>query len=139
VPDALLEVWQADFQGRFVDSPLVACGTTNESFQGFARMPTDERGSFHFRTVRPGAVPLPNGAFQAPHIVVLLLMRGILRHLITRIYFADDPLNDADPVLTAVPMERRCTLLAQPMDERSGLYRWDICLQGDDETVFFAY
>ncbi len=139
VPDAQLELWQADDKGRFAGFDPGESGATAEDFQGFARIPTDERGVFRFHTIRPGTVVTLEGTSQAPHIVVLLFMRGLLKHLVTRIYFANDPRNTGDPVLLTVPPERRQTLLAEPTAEQPEQYRWDIRLQGENETVFFAY
>ena len=133
VPDALLELWQADDLGRFAGHDEVS-----EGFGGFARVPVDEHGGFHFRTVYPGSVAGPDGTLQAPHIVVMLSMRGLLKHLYTRIYFAGDALNEGDPILTAVPVDRRGTLLAHEV-EGSKQYRINIYLQGETETVFFEY
>jgi protocatechuate 3,4-dioxygenase alpha subunit len=142
VPDAQLELWQADAKGRFAGldpSDPSEHGPASPGFQGFARVPTNEEGAFHLHTVRPGAVTGPSGTLQAPHIVVLLSMRGLLRHLFTRIYFSNEPLNTSDPVLLAIPPERRPTLFAQPIEGQPQSYRLDIRLQGENETVFFMY
>ena len=123
VSDALIEIWQADAEGRY--------GT---DFPGFGRAPTDEAGVFHFRTIRPGPVPGPGNRLQAPHIAVGVLGRGLLKRLVTRLYFADAPENAADPILDLVPAERRPTLIAR----RDGtVWRFDIVLSGPGETVFF--
>jgi len=92
-------------------------------------------GTFAFDKVKPGRVPGPNGTLQAPHIVVAIHMRGILQHLFTRIYFADEASNATDPVLGLIEDKRRATLVAQRVGENQ--YRWDIAMQGDNETVFF--
>ena len=140
VPDAQLEVWQADSEGRFIGFDTGQPGVVAEGFAGFARIPTDRDGGFRLHTVRPGVVAGPGGVSQAPHIVVLLSMRGLLRHLITRIYFENDARNAFDPILLAVPEERRHTLVATLADSQLvKKFQWDIHLQGDDETVFFAY
>ena len=111
VPDGLLEAWQGD---------------------QFARSRTDPEGMFHFLVRKPGAGP--NG--QAPHLNVTVFARGLLRHLTTRLYFPDEePANSADPVLRLVDADRRGTLLAR---DDGGVLRWDVHLQGEDETVFFA-
>jgi protocatechuate 3,4-dioxygenase, alpha subunit len=121
VPDALIETWQADPQGRY---------QTSSDFRGYGRCPTDEDGTFHFVTVKPGAV---DG--QAPHIEVILFARGLLLHLVTRIYFPDEEAaNAADPALLAVDPERRSTLIAH---KDGDTLRFDIRLQGEHETVFF--
>lgn len=138
VPDAFLELWQADSEGRY--SGFDTGGQpSSENFTGFARVTMDDRGQFRFCTIKPGSVTNPDGSPEAPHIVALLFMRGILRHLHTRIYFGDEAANSSDSVLRAVPPERRFTLLAQPIEGEQKHYRWNIHLQGDDETAFFAY
>jgi protocatechuate 3,4-dioxygenase alpha subunit len=137
VPDALLEIWQANRSGRYdhpddarEDPPL------EEGFRGFGRVETGEDGRFEFVTVKPGPVPAPDGEQQAPHIMVSVLARGLLKRLATRIYFGDEPeANAADPVLSSVEADRRETLVAAVEGESA--YRFDIRLQGADETVFF--
>ncbi len=93
--------------------------------------------SAYFETIKPGHVPGSDGTMQAPHLVVSVLARGILRRLPTRIYFAGDPANEKDPVLALVPKERRETLVAQPVANQPGAWRFDIHLSGENETVFF--
>ena len=135
VPDAMIEIWQADGAGRY---PGSAAGP-NSGFRGFGRAACDAAGAFAFRTVKPGAVPGPAGRPQAPHVDVGIFARGLLRRLFTRLYFADEPSTEADPILALVAPDRRATLIAR-RDEAAGdppLYRLDICLQGDRETVFF--
>ena len=136
VPDAIIEIWQADHQGRYAH-PADGRPLTSNSFRGFGRCPTDKDGGFAFDTVKPGTVPGPGGSTQAPHINVGLFSRGLLKRLFTRIYFAGEPANAADPVLALVPADRRDTLLAKPDAARPGLFRFDIRLQGGNETVFF--
>jgi protocatechuate 3,4-dioxygenase, alpha subunit len=134
VPDAVIETWQADPDGRYnhPDDPRSA-GT---GFRGFARAATDEGGVFAIHTVKPGAVPGPGGATQAPHLAMSVLARGLLNRVVTRVYFADEAgLNAADPVFSDLPEGRRATLLAEPAGDG---YRFDVRLQGEDETVFFA-
>lgn len=128
VPDAMIEIWQADGEGRFATAPPPG------SFVGFGRAETDDEGRFCFRTVKPGSVLGPEGAMQAPYIAVGIFARGLLTRLVTRIYLADEPANEADPILALVPEARRATLLARPIEE--GAYRFDVRLQGPDETVF---
>lgn len=136
IPDILIETWQADPEGRFADLHGHGGPSQLDGFRGFARVGfEDGDGSFEIVTVKPGRVPGPGGVLQAPHIDVSVFARGLLHRCVTRIYFADEPdANATDPVLSAVPVQRRETLLAQP-DERG--YRFDIRLQGPGETVFF--
>ncbi len=140
VDDAMVEVWQSDGDGRFCH-PLDRWVDWDErGFIGFGRVATDLDGSFRFRTVLPGPVPAPTGALQAPHLNVHVFARGLLDRLMTRIYFDGDPRNADDPVLRSCEPRRRATLIATPYgaDEGAPRYRFDIRLQGDDETVFFA-
>ena len=133
--DALIEIWQADAQGRYAH-PADPRGS-NSSFKGFGRVGTgtDPEFRFVFDTVKPGRVD----SAQAPHINVIVMMRGVLNHLFTRIYFPDEAAaNAADPVLNAVPAERRHTLIAKRGENSTGgiVYRFDIHMQGPNETVF---
>ncbi|MGD9988755.1 protocatechuate 3,4-dioxygenase subunit alpha [Pseudonocardia sp.] len=126
--DAVVETWQADPDGHF-DHPDSAAGS---AFRGFGRCPTDGDGHWEIRTLKPGPV---DG--QAPHIDVSVFARGLLDRVVTRIYFPDEAAaNATDPVLATVPAERRATLVA--VDTGRGDLRFDIRLQGEDETVFFA-
>ncbi|MBR1288857.1 protocatechuate 3,4-dioxygenase subunit alpha [Bradyrhizobium ottawaense] len=135
VPDCMLEIWQADAQGRFAD-PQDKRALPNASFRGFARCGTDKDGYYAFETIKPGTVPDPDGKPQAPHILLAVFGRGMLRHLYTRIYFSDEAGNAADLVLALVPTERRPTLTAV-REAGKPVYRLDLRLQGDNETVFF--
>ena len=101
-------------------------------------MPTDDQGKFRFTTIKPGRVAAPRGGLQAPHINVLILMRGMLKQLITRIYFPGDPANADDAVLQSVPQARRETLIAKPVARQARrAIEWNVVLQGAGETVFF--
>jgi protocatechuate 3,4-dioxygenase alpha subunit len=135
VPDAMIEIWQADGAGRDPGSEPGA----NTSFRGFGRAATGKDGSFGFTTVKPGAVPGPDGRPQAPHINVGVFARGMLKRLFTRIYFEGEPGNASDPILNLVPVDRRATLIAGRKESAGGLpiHVFDIRLQGDGETVFF--
>jgi protocatechuate 3,4-dioxygenase alpha subunit len=137
VPDAVLEVWQANGRGRYAHPEDTRDLPLEKDWFGFGRIPTDGQGRFQFTTIKPGPVPGPKGQMQAPHIVVLVGMRGLLRHLLTRIYFPSEAANREDPILGLVPEERRHTLIARP-GQGSGL-EWNIVLQGTNETVFFSY
>jgi protocatechuate 3,4-dioxygenase, alpha subunit len=137
VPDALVEVWQANAHGRYRHPADEGPAPLDRSFTGFGRSGTDAAGAFWFETVKPGATPFPGGGSQAPHLVVTVFARGLLNHAVTRLYFAGDPALASDPVLGLVPESRRETLLAQPLDAGGRTYRFDIVLQGARETVFF--
>jgi len=133
----MVEIWQADGDGRYPGDGTA--GRPNSGFFGFGRAACDEAGEFAFRTVKPGAVPGTGGRLQAPHVDVGIFARGLLRRLFTRIYFPDEPANQADPILALVAADRRATLIAQRDGTADGLplYRFDIALQGAQETVFF--
>jgi protocatechuate 3,4-dioxygenase alpha subunit len=137
VGDALVEIWQANAHGRYAhpednqDKPLEA------GFKGFGRVATDDDGRFRFTSIKPGRVPAPGSGLQAPHLNVTIFMRGMLKQLLTRIYFPGDPANAEDPVLSSVPAARRETLIARPVGDRAGALRFDVVLQGAGETVFF--
>src|SRR5262249_37999362 len=134
VPDGMIETWQADPDGGFghPDDPR---GATANGFRGFGRSLTDSDGRFAIPTVKPGPLPAQDGGPEAPHLDVSVFARGLLDRLVTRIYFPGDPANDTDPVLSTVDPARRATLVAESTVEG---YRFDIRLQGPDETVFFA-
>jgi protocatechuate 3,4-dioxygenase alpha subunit len=136
INDAMIEIWQADSQGRYA-SPRDR-RRPNAKFKGFGRSATDKDGMFGFDTIKPGPVPGPNGKAQAPHIVFCIFSRGMLRQIYTRLYFSDEAANGADPILGLVPADRRQTLIATK-ETRGGqpLYRFDIRVQGENETVFF--
>jgi protocatechuate 3,4-dioxygenase, alpha subunit len=137
VVDAMLEIWQADAAGRYAH-PADRRALPNAAFKGFGRAGTDGDGRFGFATIKPGAVPGSDGTLQAPHIAVVVFSRGMLTHVFTRIYFADEAANAADPILGLVPADRRPTLIARREDHGGQpTYRFDIRLQGDGETVFF--
>ena len=138
VPDAMVEIWQANAAGRYrhpadtrADLPV------DETFTGFGRCGTDDEGWFEFLTVKPGPVPGPNSSTQAPHIDVSVFARGLLKRLVTRIYFPDEEAaNEADAVLSSITeAEGRASLIGRHSD---GGLRFDICLQGDRQSVFFA-
>jgi protocatechuate 3,4-dioxygenase alpha subunit len=132
VPDALVEIWQADEDGGLEQGPGIYDAVGDTGFRGFGRCPTDADGHFEFRTVRPGPVPTADGLPQAPHIAMSVFGRGMLRRVATRVYFPDQD-NSADPLLRALPEDRRDTLVAA---SAAGGYRFDVRIQGDQETVF---
>ena len=136
IPDAMIEIWQADAQGRYAHPRDDRA--PNAAFKGFGRAGTDADGRYSFETIKPGPVPGPNGSAQAPHILVAYFSRGLLTHMYTRIYFSDEPANKNDPILALVPAERRETLIAKKETRGARpVYRFDIRVQGENETVFF--
>ena len=125
IPDAMVESWQADPQGRF-----------GEGFRGFGRSGSDAEGRWAILTLKPGPIPGADGATQAPHVDLMVFARGLLNHVVTRLYFADEAeANAADPVLSGLDDDQRATLIAAPAADG---YEHDIHMQGPDETVFFA-
>ena len=136
VSDAFIEVWQADAEGIYRHPEDARSAGATSPFKGFGRIAVDDAGVFRFSTVKPGRTPGPQGQLQASHLVIQVFMRGILKPLLTRLYFAGDAALAEDPVLALVPEARRPTLIA----ERSGdaAYRWDVYMQGERETVAFS-
>jgi protocatechuate 3,4-dioxygenase alpha subunit len=134
VPDAMVEIWQADADGEYVSRPA---GQERPPFVSSGRLPTDQKGVCTFETIRPGRVADGRGGRQAAHVNICLFARGLLRQLHTRVYFAGDSAMAQDAALALVPADRRDTLYATPADDEPGLWRFDLCLQGDRETVFF--
>ena len=135
IPDAVVEFWQADPQGRYPhpDDPR----GSETTFRGFGRCGTDDVGQYAMHTVKPGPVPGPNGTMQAPHIAVSVFARGLLARVCTRIYFPEEEAaNAADPVLSSLPEGAASDTLIAARSEDG--YRFDIHLQGEHETVFFA-
>jgi protocatechuate 3,4-dioxygenase, alpha subunit len=137
VGDAVLEIWQADAAGIYAHREDPRRGDHDPAFQGWGRVPGDAQGRFAFSTVKPGRVAGPSGALQAPHLVVLVFMRGLLRAASARVYFSDEASTVDDPILALVPAERRATLVARQL--APGRYQWDVHMQGEQETVFFSY
>ena len=128
VSDAVLEFWSPADTTAFQQS---------EFPEGFRRVATDEAGAFSVFIQRPKSSRMKDGRMQAPHMLVLVFARGLLRHLISRVYFEDEYANGSDPVLLTVASERRSTLIAKSDGENR--FRWDVILQGSNETVFFAW
>ncbi|MGA7091089.1 MAG: protocatechuate 3,4-dioxygenase subunit alpha [Candidatus Acidiferrales bacterium] len=140
IPDALLELWQANAAGKYAHPEDTQEKSLEPGFIGYGRVSTDADGRFRFSTIKPGAVPGPSGKSQAPHIVVSFFARGLLRRLVTRIYFADEPANAEDFALGLIEPARRQTLIAKKLAAppgTSGAYEWNVILQGPSETVFF--
>jgi protocatechuate 3,4-dioxygenase alpha subunit len=137
IPDAVVEIWQANADGKYAHPDDSQVKPLEPGFRGYGRIPTDENGFLQFSTIKPGAVPGPDGKPQAPHLLVSLMMRGLLKRLVTRIYFPGEPLNATDPILQLVDPERRATLMLNPVPDQPGVFAWEIHMQGDNETVFF--
>jgi protocatechuate 3,4-dioxygenase, alpha subunit len=137
IPDATLELWQANAHGKYAHPDDTQEKPADPAFSGFGRIPTEKDGAFRFTTIKPGQVPGPDGTLQAPHIVVSVFMRGLLRRLVTRIYFPDEPRNDDDFALNLVEPARRNTLIACKSATGGAHFEWNIIMQGPDETVFF--
>jgi len=137
VNDSALEIWQADAQGKYASPADTQDAPVDAGFRGFGRVLTGADGEFRFTTIKPGRVPGPGGVLQAPHLVIVVFMRGSLRHLLTRIYFPDDPANAEDPILKLVPADRRATLIAKSV--ASATLEWNVYMQGANETVFFDF
>jgi protocatechuate 3,4-dioxygenase alpha subunit len=137
VSDGLIEIWQANSHGKYAHPEDRQAKPLERGWRGFGRIPTDAKGAFRFSTIKPGRVPGPQGKLQAPHLVVAVFMRGLLKQLATRVYFPDEPANAQDPILHLVPEARRATLIAA-WQGKSRL-EWNIRLQGNNETVFFDF
>lgn len=137
VPDAVIELWQANSHGKYAHPEDQQNKPVEPGFQGYGRIPADANGRFSFTTIKPGPVPGPDGKPQAPHIVVSVFARGLLRRLVTRIYFPDEAANGSDFVLNLVEPERRGTLVARKSAGQDNVLEWNVILHGTGETVFF--
>ena len=139
VPDAMVEIWQANSYGRYNHPDDKQEKPLDARFLGWGRSGTDKTGTYSFETVKPGPVPGRGDLVQAPHVNVCVFARGMLVHAYTRIYFADEPANQTDPVLSSIKNKTRRETLIAAREEKSGnpVYRFDIRLQGENETVFF--
>ena len=141
VPDALVEIWQADERGIYAhaDDPRATPG--DKLFRGFGRCGTDANGRYRFTTIFPGVVPGDDGAQQAPHVNMTIFARGMLRHVVTRLYFSDRAgQNASDAVLRSIEdAKARETLIARRVDTAgpTATYVFDVHLQGEGETAFF--
>ncbi len=139
VPDALIEIWQANSYGRYNHPDDKQEKPLDENFLGWGRCGTDKDGGYSFETIKPGPVPGPGASVQAPHINVTVFARGMLVHAFTRIYFGDEAANDADTVLMSIKNKSQRASLVASAEKRAGrvVYRFDIRLQGENETAFF--
>src|SRR5262249_2577080 len=130
------EIWQANAAGKYAHPDDTQKKPVEKGWRGFGRIPTDAKGGFRFTTIKPGRVPGPGGSLQAPHLVVNVFMRGMLKQLSTRLYFPDEAANTEDAILKLVPAARRATLIPK---QKGKSLEWNIILQGKGETVFFDY
>jgi protocatechuate 3,4-dioxygenase alpha subunit len=137
VPDAFLEIWQANSHGKYAHPEDTQDKSLEPGFTGFGRVPVDREGIFRFVTIKPGSVPGPDNKDQAPHLVISIFMRGLLKRLTTRMYFPNDVRNASDPILNRVDPARRSTLIAGSMTGDTSDVEWNVILQGRHETVFF--
>lgn len=136
VTDAMLEIWQANAEGKYDHPDDDQEKLIDPAFHGSGRTCTDARGAFSFHTIKPGAVPGIDGKLQAPHINLSIFARGLLKRLVTRIYFPDEALNVTDAVLNSAPTARRATMIAAWTDATHRALKFDVILQGAGETVF---
>lgn len=136
VPDGFIEIWQANALGKYAHPVDTQDIPTDPVFRGYGRVPTGADGRFRFTTIKPGPVPGPRGIPQAPHLAISVFARGLMRRLITRMYFPDEAANARDFALNVVDPERRGTLIAA-RTRQPGTLAWNIVLQGPRETVFF--
>jgi protocatechuate 3,4-dioxygenase alpha subunit len=134
VPDAVLEIWHANAQGTYSGEP----GESGRPVC-FTRAVTNEDGTYRFAIAIPGAPVCDSELRQSPHLAVLIFARGLMRHLITRMYFPDEAANWSDTLLQMVPVDRRHTLIARADERNARMFEWNVVLQGTDETVFFAW
>ena len=135
IPDGMVEIWQANSHGKYAHPDDTRALPLDDGFHGFGRVATDEQGHFRFTTIKPGRVPDAQGRLQSPHLIVNIFARGLLKQLVTRMYFPGDA-HDADSVLQHVPAARRATLIARQGD--AGVVEWNVLIGGGaDETVFF--
>jgi protocatechuate 3,4-dioxygenase alpha subunit len=139
IPDALVEIWQANAFGRYNHPDDKQEKPFDPNFTGWGRSGTDKSYFYRFDTIKPGPVPGPGESVQAPHINVVVFARGLLVHAYTRAYFSDERANENDPVLNSIKNKaRRETLIATRRDQGGKtIYQFDIRLQGKGETVFF--
>ena len=141
VPDAVIEIWQANIFGKYDHPEDISASEVVDDFTGFGRSCTDRDGRYFFVTLKPGRVSGRGNTLQAPHLSVNVLARGMLKQQVTRIYFSDEvSTNSEDPILNSIDDDlARNTLIANRIDSSVGIteYKFDIHLQGKMETVFF--
>lgn len=139
VSDATLEIWQANSHGKYAHPEDVQEKPLDDNFKGFGRISTGKDGGFQLTTIKPGCVPGADGTTQAPHLTLVIFMRGLLKHLVTRVYFEGEAANANDPVLKLVPPARRETLIAKHQAATPDVFECYVNLQGARETVFFDW
>lgn len=137
VPDAMIEIWQANSEGKYNHPDDPQKSAVGPGFSGFGRLPTDDKGCCVFETVKPGQVAAHHGGMQASHVNISVFARGVLKRLPTRAYFSGDPALESDPVLALVPKERQETLLLRNSPDQLSKWYFEIRLCGENETVFF--
>jgi protocatechuate 3,4-dioxygenase alpha subunit len=137
IPDGMIEIWQANAHGKYAHPDDHQAKSLTQNFMGFGRLSTDEQGGFRFSTIKPGPVPHHDDSLQASHIMVQVFARGLIKQLVTRVYFPDDD-HSHDLVLKHVPVERRHTLVATTTKDDPNVFHWNIALGGENETVFFT-
>ncbi len=140
VQGCLIELWQANAAGRYAHPADRSERPLDPNFRGFGRAITDPDGRYGFRTIKPGPVPYHGNRWQAPHILVSMFAAGLLRRLVTRLYFADEPANEADPVLATVadPVARATLIASLDAAAPTPRYLFDVVLRGEGETAFFT-
>ena len=138
INDAMIELWQANAAGRYAHPEDEGPAELDASFQGFGRVAADAEGRFSVSTIKPGRVRGLGNSLQAPHIEISVFARGVLKRLVTRLYFAGEPANEQDPVLVLIEDEkRRSTVMAVRDPENASHWHFILNLGGPDETVFF--
>jgi protocatechuate 3,4-dioxygenase alpha subunit len=138
INDAMIELWQANAAGRYDHPEDEGPGELDPSFQGFGRVAADAQGYFTVETIKPGRVRGLGNSLQAPHIEISIFARGVLKRLVTRLYFVGDPANDSDPVLGLIEEgQRRSTIMAVQDPEKPSRWLFTLHLGGPNETVFF--
>lgn len=136
VSDGMVEVWQSDAQGQYCHPEDAGRSESDSTWRGFGRLALNPEGMCVFESVKPGRVPGLGNTRQAPHLNVAIFARGLLKQLVTRIYFAGDKSNTEDPILALIPEGRRETLMARPEASRPGAWLFEVRLSGEYETVF---
>jgi protocatechuate 3,4-dioxygenase alpha subunit len=139
VQGALIEIWQANAAGRYAHPADRSERPLDPNFGGFGRTLSDPDGRYRFITIKPGAVPFAGNRWQAPHVLFAIFAAGLLRRLVTRLYFPDEPATDSDPILATIDdAQGRASLIARQDVTSPRRYIFDIVLRGEGETAFFV-